>query len=81
MLFMVPWNLNWILWKRKGNSCEKYCQYCGGYYFDDDSDDEDYVKCSEKECNLWFNETCNGSYGKGLDAFKCNSHKNICYNA
>ena len=38
----------------KENSCENYCHYCGGSYFDDDSDDEDWVKCSEKECNLWY---------------------------
>ena len=33
----------------KENSCENYCHYCGGYYFDDDSNDKDWVKCSEKD--------------------------------
>lgn len=61
----------------KENSSENFCNHCGGYYFDDDSDDEDWIKCSEKDCNLWFHETCTGSYGKGLDTFKCDNHENV----
>ena len=35
-----------------------FCSYCHGYYYDYDSDDEDWVKCTS--CDLWFHESCSG---------------------
>lgn len=54
-----------------------FCNYCHGYYYDDESDDEDWVKCSDQGCNRWFHESCTGCFGKGVDAFKCDAHKTV----
>ncbi|XP_065930408.1 uncharacterized protein [Magallana gigas] len=54
-----------------------FCNYCHGYYYDDDSDDEDWVKCSDQGCNRWFHESCTSCFGKEVDAFKCDAHKTV----
>nr|XP_022297142.1 uncharacterized protein LOC111106665 [Crassostrea virginica] len=48
------------------------CTYCGGCYFDDDSDDEDWIKCTQ--CDDWYHESCTGKFGCQLDQFVCEKH-------
>ncbi|XP_053376521.1 uncharacterized protein LOC128547554 [Mercenaria mercenaria] len=56
------------------DSSENYCTYCAGYYFDDDFDDEDWIKCQQKGCNSWYHESCTGMFGKFLSEFFCEKH-------
>ncbi|XP_061164987.1 uncharacterized protein LOC133173937 [Saccostrea echinata] len=49
------------------------CSYCGGYYYDEDSDDEDWVKCTS--CDDWYHESCTGKYGRQLKNFVCDKHR------
>ena len=56
------------------NSSENYCEYCNGYYFDDESDDEDWIKCQAEGCTSWYHESCTGVFGKSLSQFICKKH-------
>ncbi|VDI17976.1 Hypothetical predicted protein [Mytilus galloprovincialis] len=48
------------------------CTYCNGNYMDDNSDDEDWVKCTR--CSDWYHESCTGKFGHELSHFVCNKH-------
>ncbi|XP_076089673.1 uncharacterized protein LOC143060241 [Mytilus galloprovincialis] len=48
------------------------CTYCNGNYMDDNSDDEDWVKCTR--CSDWYHESCTGKFGHELSHFVCNQH-------
>jgi len=37
-----------------------YCAHCNGYYFDDQSDDEDWMNCIK--CKRWFHDSCAGCF-------------------
>lgn len=39
---------------------DNYCGHCQGYYYDDTSDDEDWMNCVQ--CHKWFHDSCSGSY-------------------
>ncbi|CAC5394084.1 unnamed protein product [Mytilus coruscus] len=45
-----------------------YCAFFNGYYFDDYSDDEDWIKCTK--CQDWYHESCTGKFGNNLRQFK-----------
>ncbi|XP_062618334.1 uncharacterized protein LOC134279942 [Saccostrea cucullata] len=51
---------------------ENCCSYCEGYYYDEDSDDEDWIKCTV--CDDWYHESCTGKYGRQLEHFVCDKH-------
>lgn len=55
--------------EQDGNNC---CTYCAGYYYDDESDDEDWIKCTQ--CADWYHESCTGKYGRQLTQFVCDKH-------
>lgn len=56
------------------NGPENYCTYCNGYYFDDESDDEDWVKCRFEGCKHWYHESCTGLIGRNISLFMCTQH-------
>lgn len=55
--------------KDRSDSC---CTYCNGNYMDDDSDDEDWIKCTR--CIDWYHESCTGKFGRELSHFVCDKH-------
>jgi hypothetical protein len=55
--------------QRSADDQALYCGRCDGYYYDDDSDDEDWYQCTS--CQFWFHESCTGCLGRGLSTFVC----------
>jgi len=60
--------------ERKKNS-ENYCSHCQGYYFDDESDDEDWMNCVT--CKKWFHDSCSGTFvGRNVNKSLCTGCRN-----
>ncbi|VDI72977.1 Hypothetical predicted protein [Mytilus galloprovincialis] len=52
------------------------CKSGSGYYFDDNIDDEDWVKCTK--CQDWYHESYTGTFGSNLRQFKYKSTDPNC---
>jgi len=48
---------------------DNYCGYCQGYYYDECSDDEDWINCNS--CKSWFHHSCSGTRVKNMSVSLC----------
>lgn len=51
---------------------DNYCSHCNGFYYDEDSDDEDWMNCWS--CKKWFHDSCAGNFVKNVNP-TCNDCK------